>query len=274
MSSPLATGPASTWNLTISLSNLVSPTILKHDHALSENLSTTTQKELDHMSSYFFEKSSFAIASPLVVASKATALFIRLCGDYRPTNPYVCISQEPIPRVQQTLAKSAGWKIFVDLDMTVSLHQIPIDLPSSNLLSIATPWGLYRPKFFPEEVGPDSGILQSVVRHVFADLEDWIIVIFDNFLTLASDYHYALTKLRIVLSWCHKYRLVLTMKKSWIGITIVTFFGYEVQSRSWGLSQSRRDAITAMIFPTSIKLMKRWGPNYVNQRLQSAIWSL
>ena len=140
--------------------------------------------------------------------------------------------------------------------MTNSFHQIPIDLPISKLLSVATPWGLYRPKFLTEGVGPASGILQSIVRRVFADLEDWIIVIFDNFLILASDHHDALTKLRVVLSRCHKNCLVLKMKKSWIGTTIITLFGYEVQPGSWGLSRSRRDAITAMIFPTSTKLMQ------------------
>ena len=223
---------------------------------IRESLYQDAKTEFDRMSSYFYEKSTSTIASPLVVAPKATAPFIRLCGDYRPINPYVCIPQEPIPHVQQTLAKAAGWKIFVDLDMTNSFHQIPIDLHSSNLLSVATPWGLFRPKFLPEGVGPASGILQSIVRRVFADLDDWIIVIFDNFLILASDYPDALTKLRTVLARCHKNRLVLKMKKSWIGTTIVTFFGYEVQPGSWGLSQSRRDAITAMIFPTSTKLMQ------------------
>ena len=92
---------------------------------IRESLYHDAKKEFDRMSSYFYEKSSSAIASPLVVAPKATAPSIRLCVDYRPINSYVCIPQEPIPHVQQTLAKAAGWKIFVDLDMTNSFHQIP-----------------------------------------------------------------------------------------------------------------------------------------------------
>jgi hypothetical protein len=62
--------------------------------------------------------------------------------------------------------------------------------PDSNrrLLSVSTPWGLFRPKFLPEGVGPASGILQAIVRTVFADFEEWTIVIFDNFLVLATDF--------------------------------------------------------------------------------------
>ena len=212
--------------------------------------------EFDRMRTYFYEKSTSPIACPLVVAPKATTPFIRLCGDYRPINPYICIPQEPIPNVQQSLAKAAGWNVFVDLDMTNSFHQIPIDDFSSNLLSVSTPWGLFRPKFLPEGVGPASGILQAIVRSVFADFEEWTIVIFDNFLVLASDYADALSKLARILDRCRQHHLVLKMKKSWIGTTIVTFFGYEVQPGSWRLSKSRKDAISQMIFPTSQKIMQ------------------
>lgn len=230
--------------------------IKAHARPVREALYQDAKKEFDRMKTYFYDKSTSPIASPLVIAPKATAPFIRLCGDYRPINPYVSIPQEPIPHVQQSLAKAAGWKIFVDLDMTNSFHQIPIDDSSSNLLSVSTPWGLFRPKFLPEGVGPASGILQSVVRKVFADFEPWIIVIFDNFLILASDYADATAKLEKVLLRCQQHRLVLKMKKSWIGIDVVTFFGYEVRPGSWRLSSSRKEAIDAIIFPTTQKQMQ------------------
>ena len=221
-----------------------------------EALFQDAKTEFDRMRTYFYEPSTSSIACPLVIAPKATAPFIRLCGDYRPINPFISIPQEPIPHVQQSLSKAAGWKIFVDLDMTNSFHQIPIDDFSSNLLSVSTPWGLFRPKFLPEGVGPASGILQSIVRRIFADFDDWIIVIFDNFLILASDYHDALSKLEKVLHRCRKHGLVLKMKKSWIGTDVVTFFGYEVHPGSWQLSDARKAAISSMIFPTTQKQMQ------------------
>jgi hypothetical protein len=161
------------------------------------------------MRTYFCVPSNRPIASPLVVAPKATAPFIRLCGDYRPINPYIRIPQEPIPHYQQPIAKAAGWKKFIDLDMTNSFHQIPIDNTSLELLSVSPPWGLHRPLFLPEGVGPASGILQSVVRIVFADFEAWTIVIFDTFLILASDYADATAKLELVLLPWQKHGLVL-----------------------------------------------------------------
>ena len=53
----------------------------------------------DRMRSYFYASSTSTIASPHVVAPKATAPFIRLCKNYRRINPFICIPQEPIPHV-------------------------------------------------------------------------------------------------------------------------------------------------------------------------------
>ena len=105
-------------------------------------------------------------------------------------------------------------------------------------------------------IRPASGILQSVVRRIFSDFEQWIIVIFDNFLILASDYADAADKLEKVLIRCQLHRLVLKMEKSWIGAAVVTFFGYEVRPGSWSLSNSRKEAISNMIFPANQKQMQ------------------
>ena len=232
--------------------------------------------EFHRMESYMFLDSTSPIACPLVVAPKATFPFIRICGDYRPVNPFIIIPPYPIPNVQHDLMKAAGFKIFVDLDMTNSFHQIPIDDATSNLLSVSTPWGLKRPRFLPEGVGPASGILQSIVRKVFHDFLDWTIVIFDNFLVLAHSYEDAVSKLEKIIDRCFETGLILKMKKSWIGATTVTFFGYEVKPGSWALSQTRKDAIAAFVFPDSVKQMQSFlgAANFFHNHVPNyAQWS-
>ena len=73
---------------------------------------------------------------------------------------------------------------------------------------------------------------------------------------MASDYADAADKLEKVLIRCQLHRLVLKIKKSWIGAAVVTFFGYEVRPGSWGLSNSRKEAISNMIFPANQKQMQ------------------
>ena len=223
---------------------------------IREAIFEPARTEFKRMETYMYAESKSPVACPLVVAPKATFPFVRLCGDYRPINPFITVPQVPIPNVQQYLTKAAGFKVFVDLDMTNSFHQIPLDEASSNLLSVATPWGLKRPLFLPEGVGPATGYLQSIVTKVFEDYMDWIIVIFDNFLVCANDYEDAALKLEKVIKRCKEKGLVLKMKKSWIGTDKVTFFGYEVRPGSWSLSDERKQSIADMVFPASVKQMQ------------------
>ena len=220
------------------------------------------KKEFDRMAKYFYEtdreKCTSSIASPLVIAPKATSPFIRFCGDYRVVNDFISIPKHPIPVVQHELAKASQFKVFLDLDMANSFHQIPLSEEASQLLSVQTPWGLVRPKFLPEGVGPASGLLQSIVKEIF-DFEDfasWTIVIFDNFLVLANDYEDAANKLERVIARCAEFGVVLKIKKSFIGVETVTFFGYEVSHGKWKLSESRKQAIEALPFPQSKKEMQ------------------
>ena len=229
---------------------------------IRQDLYAHARKEFDRLVQYFYEndrdRCTSAIASPLVIAPKATSPYIRFCGDYRAINEFITIPKHPIPVVQHELTKASQFKVFVDLDMTNSFHQIPLSEESSNLLSVQTPWGLVRPKFLPEGVGPASGILQSIVKDIFdfQDFPDWTIVIFDNFLVLANDYEDAANKLERVIARCAEFGVVLKIKKSFIGHEKVTFFGYEVTHGRWQLSDSRKEAIEALPFPKSKKEMQ------------------
>ena len=212
--------------------------------------------EYERLQKYFFLESTSSVASPLVIAPKSTHPFIRFCGDYRVVNQYIKIPQEPIPIPHLELTKAAKYRVFIDLDMANSFHQIPISEELSNVLSVKTPWGLVRPRFLPEGVGPASGVLQRIVSDIFEDFEEWIIVIFDNFLILGDDYEDLLRKFEKVISKCQEYGIVLKMKKSWFGVSKVTFFGYEVENGTWRLSDERKKAIDGLEFPKTKKQMQ------------------
>ena len=214
------------------------------------------RQEFERLRKYFYEPSESPVASPLVIAPKQTVPYIRFCGDYREVNQYIDIPQQPIPIVKHELLKASQYKVFVDLDMANSFHQIPLSPEFSDLLSVQTPWGLYRPRFLPEGVGPASGLLQHLVRDIFHDFSDWTIVIFDNFLVLADSYQDAYIKLQRIIQRCHDTGIVLKLKKSWVGVDTVTFFGYQVTHGIWKLSDARKAAIAAMTMPRSAKEMQ------------------
>ena len=227
-------------------------------HPVNPRLYEAAEKEFRRCREYLYEYSKSPIASPLVVAPKATSPYIRLCGDYRAVNPYIAVHHYPIPKVQQALEKAQGYRIKLDIDMTNSFHQFRLGPNTRQKLSVQTPWGQVEPKFLPEGVAPASLILQEHVMSIFAEGQDFMVTIFDNLLVLCHDYADAVTKLKWVIKKAREHNMVLKFSKTWLGFETVTFFGYEVGYNVYGMSQERKDQISAIPMPTSQKSMQRF----------------
>lgn len=213
-------------------------------------------KEFDRLLKYFYVPSDSPIASCLVIAPKATAPFIRFCGDYVTINKYIVTGHYPIPNVRLTLEKISKFKIFLDFDMVNSFHQIKLAQETSEKLSVQTPWMLVRPLFLPEGVPIASGVLQKIVSEIFGDFEEWSIAIFDNLLVLANDYDDAYRKVEIILDRCIERNVFLKFSKTWLGFDHAKFFGYICKYGCYELSQDRKDAIMAVEFPKNTKQMQ------------------
>jgi len=223
---------------------------------INPRLFAYAKKEFDRLCQYMYEFSDSCVVSPLVIAPKPTDPFIRLCADYRIINGYISVGHFPIPIVRHQLSKISEFKIFIDLDMVNSFHQLRLGHKTKALLSIVTPWGQVQPKFLSEGVAPASLELQAVVQSIFKDFEAWTICIFDNFLILAHDYEDAYHKLEIFLDRCIERNLYLKFPKSWLGFKSVKFFGYLCKHNSYELTQERKEDIQKIAFPTTLKLMQ------------------
>ena len=93
--------------------------------------------ELQRLASTVWEPSNSEICSPIVIADKATAPFYRICGMYNIfVNKYIKTGHAPIPHVLDSLQKITGFKVFADLDMSNSFHQLPLSLEASEVLSL------------------------------------------------------------------------------------------------------------------------------------------
>jgi hypothetical protein len=223
---------------------------------VNPKLYSTAEAEFDRLKKYLLRPSTSPIASPLVIAPKATKPFIRICGDYVAINKYINIGHYPIPNVPYSLEKICHYRVFVDLDMTNSFHQFRLAALTSSRLSWQTPWGQYEPIFMPEGIGPASGVLQKAVSEIFSDFGEWMICIFDNLLILAMDFNDAFKKLELVLDRCIERNVCLKFSKSWLGFDHANFFGYVCRYQRYELSESRKEALSTIPFPTTLKKMQ------------------
>jgi len=223
---------------------------------VNPKLYSTAEVEFNRLKKYLLRPSTSPIASPLVIAPKATNPFIRLCGDYVAVNKFINIGHYPIPNVPYSLEKICHFRVFIDLDMTNSFHQFRLAALTASRLSWQTPWGQYEPVFMPEGIGPASGVLQKAVSEIFADFGEWMICIFDNLLILAMDYQDAYKKLELVLDRCIERNVCLKFSKSWLGFDHANFFGYVCKYQRYELSDSRKEALAAIPFPSTLKKMQ------------------
>ena len=79
--------------------------------------------EFFRLKQYIYVDSDSHIASPLVIAPKATHPFIRLCGDYRKINKYIKCPADAIPYPLKKIQDAQQFLYFCDIDMTNSFHQ-------------------------------------------------------------------------------------------------------------------------------------------------------
>ena len=224
---------------------------------INSKLWENAAKEVKRLQTYLWVPSNSPVASPLVVAPKATDPFIRNCIDLTYMNKFMELPAYPMKHVFQNLNKIRGFKYFLDLDLTNGYHQLKLGSITSDRLSVITPWGLFKPLFMPEGAKPAAQIFQSVMNDVFKGYEDFLIVIMDNILVLCDSYEDAYNKLEMVLNRCEQRNVHLKFSKSWLGFTKVNFYGYVCEHNSYTLSEERRSAIKKIPFPQNQKQAQR-----------------
>ena len=207
-------------------------------------------EEFKRLKKYHLVPSTSSIVSPISDADKATAPFVRICGDYRWINSMILLDHQFIPQVRYEIEKLQGFKYFIDLDMVNSFHQFKLGRKTSENLSVITPWETVRPVFMPEGVSPATGVLQGHMKRIFKDFEEWAVVIFDNFCIGGHSHEDLFAKLKLFLARCKEYNIFLKMSKCYFGHSSVKFFGYEVDGQGWCIDDERKSAIRAIPFPT------------------------
>ena len=196
-----------------------------------------------------FERSDSSITSPMTVATKKTAPFFRLAGDYRWLNQFTLMVQSYVPVIMDELYRAKGWKYFADIDWRASFHQIPLAKRTSKIMTLMTVLGPLRPKFMMEGVNLASNVLQNIVAEIFDPLREEGIFMFDNVLMGAETTDELFTKVEKFLDICIERNVKMNFSKTWIGFNKATFFGYVLDEHGYRLDESRKKAIADIPMP-------------------------
>ena len=214
------------------------------------------KKEFDRLRTYFLVPSTSPVASNITVASKATPPYVRICGDFRIINKYIITNHGPLPDVRLNIDRISNYSIFADIDLKNGFHQLRVTEQTSRMLSIVTPWGHYQSPFMQEGIPIASFRFHQTMINIFEDFLDWMIVIIDNLLILAHDYHDLYNKVVLVVRRCIKHNVFLKFEKSFLGVKSVKFFGFECTKGSFKITEERKQQIQQIPRPMTKKGMQ------------------
>jgi len=112
----------------------------------------SSQKQIDRLLTCFLAPSTSPVASNITVASKATPLYVRICGNFRIINKYIITNHGPLPDVRLNIDRISDYTIFADIDLKNGFPQLRVSEQTSRMLSIVTPWGHYQSPFMQEGI--------------------------------------------------------------------------------------------------------------------------
>ena len=113
-----------------------------------------------------------AWATPIAIVSEADKS-VRVCRDYKLTvNPYIKVSQHPLPAVEETFATLADGTLFTKLDLTHAYQQLELDEHGQQVLTINTHRCLYHYTRLPFGVSSAPAMFQAVLEHILQGLNE------------------------------------------------------------------------------------------------------
>ena len=189
-----------------------------YQHKPNPNMEHALRKEFDYLvNTGFLVQSRGKLRCPMLYVPKKTEPFIRIAVDFRQANKWQLLRDLPVPIIRHVIGKLQRFSIYAELDAERFYHQIPITEKDSEILSIATPFGVYRSKFLFEGVASATDMEIRAMDLIFSantDFEDWLVIAHDGLLIGATDMEDLMDKTLKIIAQASQFNLVININKS------------------------------------------------------------
>ena len=147
----------------------------------------------------FITPSTSPYGAPVLFIPKSAGGFRVVC-DWRALNALTIKNRYPLPRIDETLDKLGGAKIFSSLDLNSGYFQIRISEEDAPKTAFITPSGLYEFKVLGQGLANAPATFQAVMNRIFARcLNKFVVVYLDDTLVFSDTPEEHLSHLRAVL---------------------------------------------------------------------------
>lgn len=211
-------------------------------------LQQEVSKLLDHN---IIEESQSPWSAPVVLVRKKDGTH-RFCVDYRRLNDVTIKDSHPLPRVDDTLGRLAGARVFSTIDLTAGYWQIPLNPSDKEKTAFSTGAGLYQFCMMPMGISNAPPSFQRLMELVLRGLHWSICLIYlDDIIIYSADFSQHLQHLREVFQRFRTAGLKLKPSKCQFARSSVTFLGHRVSSAGIEPDPSNIDKVRTWPIPIS-----------------------
>lgn len=189
-------------------------------------------------------------ATPIVAVKKSNNR-VRICGDYKLTvNPQLCTEEHPLPTVNEMFSDLAGGEEFSKVDLEQAYMQLEVENVDQEILTLNTPWGLFKPTRLLPGVGSAVAIFQRKMTALFSGIPG-VSVFLDDVKITGRTRAAHLKSLREVLRRLHLYNMRVNLDKCEFFAKSIEYCGYLIDKNGIHKIKRKVEAIQNMPPPAN-----------------------
>jgi hypothetical protein len=204
----------------------------------------------------FIHPSTSPWGCPALFVKKYESL--RLCIDYRPLNAVTIKNKYPLPRIDVLFDQLVGAKVFSNIDLRSSYHQIKIRASDIPKTAFSTRYGLYEYLVMSFGLTNAPAYFMYLMNSVFMPVLDKFVVVFiDDILVYSRNEEEHAGHLHVVLQRLREHRLYAKLSKCDFWLKEIKFLGHTIS----------QDGIA--IDPDKVQEVMNWKPPATVRQIRS-----
>ena len=189
--------------------------------------------------------------APMVVTPKSNGK-VRVCVDSSKLIEFVKRENHPLPTVDTTLGRLAGFTVFTKLDANSGFWQIKLAWESRPLTRFITPWGRFCFNALPFGISSGSEKFQKTMNQILLGLEG-VECNIDDVLVHGKDQQQHDERLGAVLKRLLEAGVTLNLDKCVFSTKQVKFLGHVISSNGIEVDPDKVKAITDLPPPKNVQ---------------------